>query len=242
MEFTYDAYRALIKKIISSGYDICDYANIIDAKRAVVLRHDVDNSLEKARDMAKLEYGIIQGGVKSTYFVLLTSDFYNLYSKKSISLIKEIIDMGHDIGLHFDEKRYDIKTIEDMKKYVYKEIEILEMLLDYKVTSISMHRPSKMTLENDIQFDGLINSYGKYFFNDIKYVSDSRMNWREDVNEVIDSDKYNKIQILTHAFWYSDNKENMRDKINEYIDNASVERWDLLNDNFTNLEEVIKRS
>ena len=48
----------------------------------------------------------------------------------------------------------------------------------------------------------MINSYGQTFFHDFKYLSDSRRRWREPVEEIIRSGTYDRLHILTHAFWY----------------------------------------
>ena len=55
--------------------------------RVVILRHDIDYSLDKAVALAELEREL---GVSSTYFVLLTSEFYNLLSKDNLSKISKI--------------------------------------------------------------------------------------------------------------------------------------------------------
>ena len=63
-----------------------------------------------------------------------------------------------------------------------------------------MHRPSRWVLEADLKIPGMVNSYGKEFFQDFKYVSDSRMRWREDVMKYAIEKAYPRLHILTHAF------------------------------------------
>ena len=43
----------------------------------------------------------------------------------------------------------------------------------------------------------MINSYSKEFFQNFKYVSDSRMKWREDVMKYVKEKQYPRMQILT---------------------------------------------
>ena len=104
MRFTFDAYNELINKLRENEYTIANYHNYEKTEKCVILRHDVDYSMEKALIMAEYEKSI---DVKSTYFLLLTSDFYNVLSHKNQKYIHKIIEYGHDIGLHFDELRYD---------------------------------------------------------------------------------------------------------------------------------------
>ena len=177
MQFTYEAYSRLIGLLKEKGYEIADYHNYRDFSKVAILRHDVDMSLEKAAKMAGLEEKM---QVRATYYVLLCSDFYNVYSRKSQELIGKILKCGHEIGLHFDEERYDDKK--RMPEWIDREITILEEFTGVTIKSVSMHRPSKETLAADYKIRGgnIVNSYGSEFFRDFKYVSDSRRDWRED--------------------------------------------------------------
>ncbi|MBU3220662.1 hypothetical protein [Clostridium algidicarnis] len=236
MDFTYEAYVELIKLLKDKGYDFCSYLNYDKYKKTVIFRHDIDNSLEKALEIAKIEH---ENNITSTFFVLLSTNFYNVFSKESNDILKEIIALGHEIGLHFDEKRYEISSIKELEYWVVKESKVLEEALGEKVKSVSMHRPSKWILENDIYFEGIINSYSKKFLSDFKYLSDSRMHWREDVIAIVDSEVYDRLHILTHAFWYADNNENMEEKLKKFIGDARKERYYYLKDNIRDIEEII---
>ncbi|SOC38417.1 polysaccharide deacetylase family protein [Ureibacillus acetophenoni] len=238
MQFTIDAYVKLIELLKSSDYKFCLYDNWDEVEKSVILRHDIDLSLDKAVEIAKVEKEL---GVKSTYFILLTTNFYNIFSKESYNKIMQIKNLGHVIGLHFDEKRYAITTIDEMENYILEELKILRQLLNEEVNVISMHRPSKLILENDIQIKDVINSYSKKYFKEMKYVSDSRMNWRENVIEIIQSNQYKKLHILTHPFWYSTNDEPIEEKLKRFLQNAIVERYHHLNDNLTDLHQLIEK-
>lgn len=103
MNFTYQQYGRMIDLLKSKGYAISSYLNYKDNEKCVILRHDVDNDPEKALELAKYENAV---GVKSTFFVLLTSPFYNVFSYETNKIIRKIASLGHDIGLHFDELNY----------------------------------------------------------------------------------------------------------------------------------------
>lgn len=238
MNFTYSEYKRMIEIALQMGYNMSFYDNIDSHDKAIILRHDIDFDLEKALKIARLEYSL---GVSSTYFVLLSTDFYNIFSKKSVGILNQILEMNHQIGLHFDEERYNACTVDEMKQYVFNEISILEKLLGKPVKTISMHRPTQLTLDSDVNFEGLINSYSSYFFKEMKYVSDSRMHWRENIFDIIESGSYNKIHILTHPFWYSNEVEKTKDKLIYFLNETKISRYDSLNNNFRNLSEFIKR-
>jgi len=238
MDFTYDWYVQLINTLKDNGYCFSNYLNYKRYNKTVILRHDVDFSLEKAREIAKLEH---ENNVKSTFFVLLSTNFYNIFSKESNEIIKELMSLGHHIGLHFDEKRYGISNKEELDYWIHRESQILSYALGKEVKVVSMHRPSKWVLQNNIQFKDIINSYSKEFFSNFKYLSDSRMHWRENVVEIIKSRSYNRLHILTHPFWYSDKSETIEQKLVDFITKAKEERYNNLKDNIRDLDELIDK-
>jgi len=240
MQFTYRAYENLINLLQHNKYIFCSYHNYFQHDNCVILRHDVDYSLEKALSMAHIEREL---GIKSTYFVLLSTDFYNIASKKCQSIIGKIYELGHEIGLHFDEAKYD--TLDDEKKFIMQiknEAEVMGMLLGFKINCVSMHRPSKVTLVADYQIQGIINSYSKVFFNEFKYVSDSRRNWREDIESIMSSGKYKRLHILIHPFWYNNEEKTLEQSISEYVNSANENRYITMEDNIRSLNEIMKIS
>ena len=60
-------------------------------------------SIEYAWEMAHVEYGV---GAKSVYFIMMTSELYNPSALRNVRLLNEIIDLGHEIGVHFDPSNY----------------------------------------------------------------------------------------------------------------------------------------
>lgn len=236
MQFTYDAYRGLLALLQQKGYGLSNYHNWESVSHSVVLRHDIDYSIDSAVRLGQLEYDL---GVQSTYFVLLRTDFYNPASQHSLNMLRSLQSMGHEIGLHFDEKAYPEGTQEETVKRILKERDILERILETPVTTVSMHRPSKATLEADLQIPGMVNSYGKTFFHDFKYLSDSRRHWREPVLEIIRSGEYERLHILTHAFWYGKQEETIAAQLSNFIHAANNERYIQMNENFTDLNSVL---
>ena len=226
MEFTYEAYKNMILNLRNNEYKVVGYNNDFKEK-TVILRHDIDFSLEKALDIAKLEN---QLGVFSTFFILLSTDFYNINSIKSLEILKNIIRLGGKIGLHFDEN-----------KYINYELKIISTILEFPVDIVSMHRPSQSFLEMDLEIPNVVNSYQKKFFTEFKYVSDSRMHWRENIEEIINSKKYQNLHILTHPFWYNFNKEEREYKIKKFLNESILERYNSLNENIKDFEQILSK-
>ena len=222
MDFTYTSYKDMLYLLQEEGYAITDYHgynSYHEENDIVILRHDIDNSIEKAAGMAELEHKF---GVFSTYFVLVSSEFYNVAAKKNADMLKEIHAMGHRIGLHFDEMCYKGKGLKEIVASAVREKEILQNVIEIPVTTVSMHRPSKIMLENDVLFPSMVNS------------------WRENAEEVIKSHDYHHLHILTHPFWYvKSERVGVREKLLEFILHANIERYYWQKENFRDLDEFI---
>ena len=164
MEFTYTAYRELLDFLRQGGYAFTDYHDYQSYPRCVILRHDIDNSLPQALRLAEIE---AEEGVKSTWFVLLRTDFYNPASAASQRILRRLGELGHEIGLHFDEMAYASESgigsyaSSSTEELIVREAGILADICGCPITTVSMHRPSKVTLEADLQIPGMVNSYGQ---------------------------------------------------------------------------------
>ena len=68
-------------------------------------------------------------------------------------MIMHIKELGHDIGLHFDETNYALPSAYDernekIKELIIHEKNVMEKIIPgIKIESVSMHMPSKQTLE-----------------------------------------------------------------------------------------------
>ena len=236
MEFTYNSYLHLLQLLQKNNYRFCTYDDYQDYDKCVIMRHDIDYNLEQAVKLAEIERDF---GIKSTYFVLLSSDFYNPASISSYKALHTIVDLGHNIGLHFDETVYNYDH-RSMEYYISKEARILSELLEVEINSFSLHRPNAVTLETELEIPGFVNSYSKEFFQNFKYVSDSRRRWREPVEEIIQSEAYRRLHILTHAFWYHQEERSLKGTISDFIKVAGEDRRTYLSENITDLDSILK--
>lgn len=187
-------YRMLLDKFKEYGFSFNYFDNFKD--KSCILRHDIDVSPKLALEMAKLEHKL---GVNSTFFFMVRSPFYNLFSRANDNIVRQIIDMGHCIGLHYDEGYYS-KNI-SLQELVDSEILMLEKNFDTRINVVSFHQPSKKIIDNSIGIKQ-INTYDKSYFRDIKYVSDSNMIFKDDIIDIITSGVYPKIQVLIHPIWW----------------------------------------
>ncbi len=241
MLFTYEGYASLLSLLRENGYEARNFHDYKDVKRSVVLRHDVDNTLQKALEIAKIEQ---IGGVKSTFFLMLSSDFYNVFSAESKKIIEMLYFYGHEIGLHFDEMRYadQIGNVEGICERIHEEAGVLAHAVGKPVRTVSMHRPSQRVIDADLKISGIVNTYSKEFFVTFKYLSDSRRRWREPVEKIIKSGQFERLQILVHPFWYNKKELNIHDSVCAFVNHANLQRYETLDDNFTSLNEVMSRT
>lgn len=201
MEFTYDEYcRFMIHmKSIATVVPL----GVWDGSNVIILRHDVDFDIEAAYRMALLE---LDCGVRSTYFILTTCYAYNPCALRNRRMLAEMASLGFEIGLHFDPLVYGDINVDELKKNVDREAEILSSIVGCSVKSISIHNPSvhgKFPL-----FDGYCNAYSKEIFTDDCYLADSSMGFRgKDPYGFILRAKHRPIQVVFHPLHFSERGE-----------------------------------
>ena len=194
--FSYDSYFDILNMGIQNGCNI-------------FLRHDVDVSIDKALKLAEMESN---RKIKATYYILLTSPFYNALSPENIQKIKMIKELGHGIGLHYDLSVKDKMTPEDVKNEIMIQYGLLLHHLDHLPSaSVTFHKPvTGVDATNEII--NLLNMEEIYCPNydaKYKYISDSGHNWREDPVEALM--KYDHVHINTHPVWYNEKELSMED-------------------------------
>lgn len=233
-DFTFSNYINILNTVsrthkILSFRDL--YLSDINKKniphKHVILRHDVEVSVNNALELAKIDYSL---GISSTFF-LLTSSVYNIFSPITAQQIKKIISLGHDIGLH-----YDASTIKknEPKAFFEQLIYIIESFFDIKIYAVSEHCP--MRNNSKIQFTGYLNAYSKRFMEEYKYLSDSNQAYREAVITEHLND-FDKFQLLLHENCWSKDGDNFR----KLMQNDASLVYDQLFNYYTELSDSMDR-
>lgn len=197
--FTLDGYANLVTAFLERGYAVRGYADADPAERHLILRHDIDMCLDAAVAMAEAEHRL---GVRATYFVLLRTEFYNLFSTRGSAALRRVLQLGHGLGLHLDTSLYahDIETLEAAAK---REIAALAAMVPTPVEAISFHRPAKALLGLDRTLAGRPHAYQPRFFSEMGYCSDSRGAWHHDhplAHPAVQGGR--ALQLLTHPIWW----------------------------------------
>lgn len=191
-------YRGVLQAFQAIGYESRQFTNFDRKQKHLIIRHDVDFSLELALKMAKTEHDL---GCVGAYFILLTSPFYNSLEPNNLKYLKEIHALGHDIGLHLE-----LEADVDLHEKAQYEAALLAHLIDDDVDLVSFHRPTANTSSvsvKDLNIEGLINVYQEPYFDTDHYCSDSRGAWH--YHEPLKHpcvEKGEFLQFLTHPMWW----------------------------------------
>lgn len=197
MDFTHRAYLELLAHIRGLGYSIGPFRDVLDAERFVVLRHDIDFSLEKGRQMAELDR---QAGVHSTFFILLTSMYFNVLSEQGVAHVRAIAEMGHEIGLHIDLTGFEGLSPDQQQDKIGRLAAVLRDICGQEVGCIAQHRPASTLVR--VSCPGFVDAYEDRFFEDIGYISDSRRVFvKPDVYGFFN--RHERSQLLTHPIWWT---------------------------------------
>lgn len=203
-----DDFRNLTMALRQAGYSFRRFDEAAGV-RDLYLRHDIDFSLELAAEMAREERTL---GVVATYFVMLTSNTYNLLSTASRRLVKEIQSLGHVVSLHFDPVVY-----EDIDDGFRQEARILEEITGGPLGIVSLHRPGAFLDDNNRPLPGVRHTYEDDYFRRIKYISDSGGAFK--YGHPLDSDAFRNgepIHLLLHPIWWTTAPGTASDKVREW--------------------------
>lgn len=200
-QFTLARYLEMVDSIRDCGFALSFFDLAPARQRALILRHDIDMCPKRALTMASAEES---RGITSTYFVMLTSNLYNPFSRDCRVALRELLQLGHEVGLHFDPHAYShCPSPEKSELDALQECTVLEQLLERPVRVISFHRPLASYMGLDAEFAGRLNAYSKRFTMEMDYCSDSQGRWR--FGHPLEIGRQNadrSMQLLIHPVWW----------------------------------------
>ena len=202
VDFTLEHYREILaalkeRHLPLSFKDAHELGrDILKLDRFVLLRHDVEFSLTSALRMARLDH---EAGVRSTFFLLLSSD-YNVFEPAGAAIVRQILDLGHDVGLHYDMAAYE-QNGTDPVEIARQQIALLESYFSTRVYAMSSHMP--MRSGKTLRLPDVVDVYDPLYVDEIKYVSDSTQKWREGVVTSL-LGEHDRIHLLTHEYYWSE--------------------------------------
>ncbi len=227
--FTLQEYQALLIETLIKyrcvGFEVLDEPDML-RDNFCILRHDIDMSPACALDLAKLESAL---GIRTTYTVLLTGEFYNPFEVSTCKTIQAISALGHDIGLHFDATWHGINSEADLEDAITWEANMLNRLLGPVgggVRMFSFHNTTPFSMScKQTHYAGLRNAYAGVLQEQVSYTSDSNGYWihRSWVNVL--NERPARIQVLTHPEWWTEKKGEPAEKVCQHLDSRSRIVW-----------------
>jgi hypothetical protein len=171
--FTLDHYRELLAAARAGGYRFASF-EAPPGRGDLILRHDVDLSLDAALRMAQLE---AEEGATATYFLMTESVFYNLASPEGVSALARLRELGHRVGLHA----------------VYPSFALDERFDPV----VAWHNPDPEYMTAPVP--GAVNVMQDGWFDPPTYRSDSNQRWRFGCpHEELRAGAFPWLQLLTH--------------------------------------------
>lgn len=227
-DFTRANYRRLLR-LAKARYSFAAYTDLDWQARFVLWRHDVDGSIHACEKMAQIES---EEGVATTYFLLPHCQFYNLFERDIRNRVRNILKLGHAIGLHFETDFHDVADVTELEAALAMERRWLEDVFEVGIEVFSFHDPSTFALScGAFRYAGMINCYAEPFRTSVGYCSDSNGYWRHRrLEDVLLGGADERLQVLTHPEWWQDEPMSPRRRLHYCIDGRAQrlkERYDV---------------
>jgi hypothetical protein len=188
VNFSKSSYQEMLNTIGENSF-VISIERPRDSKW-LLLRHDIDFDLNLSLSMARLESA---NSISSIYLPLVSSPFYDIREKNNQKVVLDILEMGHQLGLHYDASIEPKLSLRD-------QVEILEQITGIEVSFVSHHNPTLNGFKSFPKEPKIKDLNLHTPFSTLKYLSDSCMSPREDIFSCLKIES--SIQLLIHPeFW-----------------------------------------
>lgn len=196
MDFTLKKYEKILKTINSLETPVFTVWKWIDScpEHGIILRHDVDRKPGNSLNMAKMEY---KYNIKSTYYFRTQKEAFKP------SIIKQIENMGHEIGYHYEDLAMAKGNINIAKNLLTKNLNKIKKYADIKTISMHGSPLSKydnreiwkyLKIENfNIQAEAILD----IDYSDIFYLTDTGRSWSNSAPNIRDKTNSKKTNVVT---------------------------------------------
>jgi hypothetical protein len=209
--FTLDHYREILRAARAGGYRFAGFDGP-PARGDLLVRHDVDLSLDAALAMAELE---ADEDATTTYLLMTRSVFYNLASREGVAALDRLRALGHRVGLHA----------------VYPDADLDERF----DRVVAWHNPEPAYMTAPI--DGAVNVMEETYFDPATYRSDSNHRWRSGCpHEELRAGAFPWLQLLVHPEIWVYPGETMARTMGAMLDAQRAQRLTLLAEDRIDLE------
>jgi hypothetical protein len=185
MDFTLSKYQTLLDSLTSQSFTYQTFEDFIrnPHEKAVVLRHDVDLLPENSLTFAKIQASY---GIKGTYYFRAVPESWDE------RVIKEIYNLGHEVGYHYECLTTTKGNMVNGIKNFEKNLSALRKLVP--VSTICMHGSPMSPYDSkdlwkyyNYQDFGIIGEpYFDVDFSKVFYLTDTGRRWDGDKVSVRD--------------------------------------------------------
>jgi len=192
-DFSLEHYRDLLRAARAGGYRWAGFDRAPE-QGDLILRHDVDLSLDAALAMAEVE---AEEAAWSTWFLMTRSVFYKLASSEGERAIERLRALGHRVAHHA----------------VYPHVD-LDKRFD---PVVAWHNPDPEFMTAPIE--GAVNVMQAPFFDPEHYRSDSNQRWRSGCpHDDLAAGRFTWLQLLTHPEIWAFAGATMRETMESLLD------------------------
>jgi hypothetical protein len=200
--FTRAGYARVLTSGLDGGYSFRAFDDPFDAAGGPVclLRHDIDADPAAALQLAQIEAGL---GVRSTYFLMLRSALYNPLGRANSAIVREILSLGHWLGLHLDVS-FMPGDERGAPEWAALERRMLEDAFDTEVRAVSYHQPGQSARPLPSGFDGMVLASSERDLPGFFYLSDSNKAMRTyRALDILRNAAEARFQFLVHPIWWA---------------------------------------
>ena len=192
-EFSLRHYGELLEAAKAGGYRPAGFERT-PAAGDLILRHDVDLSLEAAVALAEVE---AEAGMWSTWFLMTRSVFYNLGSAEGERTIARLKELGGRIAHHA----------------VWPNVDLDERFEPV----VAWHNPGPEYMTGPVE--GATNVMTAPWFDPDHYRSDSNQHWRHGCpHDQLAAGEFEWLQLLTHPEIWAYDGATMGETMRAFLD------------------------
>jgi hypothetical protein len=192
-EFSLARYGELLAAAKEGGYRFAGFDRPPEAGD-LILRHDVDLSLEAALALAEVE---AETGAWSTWFLMTRSVFYNLASAEGERAIARLRELGGRVAHHAVWPHVDLD--------------------DRFEPVVAWHNPDPEYMSSPVE--GAVNVMSAPWFDPDHYRSDSNQRWRHGSPlDGLARGEFEWLQLLTHPEIWAYDGATMGETMRSFLD------------------------
>jgi len=215
--FTFDYYQTLLETLQEDSFTfILEPDALKSTKKSIINRHDIDFHPPYALRTGLIEESL---GIKSSYYFLLDSLFYNAFSKDVINIIHQLKEMGHSVNLHFDSTSQSCRNLNELESRLNSQKLIWRSVFGFELDSFTFHMNNDFTKNcNAEYYSGLLNAGLLARQPLVSYISDSNGFWASTPQESTSLEIKDSLLLLTHPEWWNDKKLTTHERFNFFLD------------------------